>query len=303
MYYEPRIRSIFSSPLVEVVDFRCALVETNRVVDDSVPNRSFICFPRRGSFFRHGRGRKDLVDPNHVVFFGAGTRVAISYPRSGGDDSTFFVLSPDLLREVLQSVHPPAGDEENPSFPREQVLSDPGTFLRYRLLLDRIEETDAADTLGIEEMAVDLTRRSLTLGNGNGAGSDRAPSSATRRFHREQVEHVKNLLAEHFHEDLALGDLARAVASSPYHLARIFKREVGVPIHRYLNRLRLRASVDYLSEWKAGLTDLALELGYSSHSHFSEAFRREFGLSPSELRRGVSWKRMAELEGRVGGLH
>ncbi len=294
--YQPIIQSLFKSRIAEVVDFRCDSVEAGLVVSDVVSDRTFLCFPRRGSFFCHRKGKKEFIDPNHIAFFNASERVAISYPQSKGDDSTFLMISPEVIREIIGSFCPSAGDKENPTFPYAHVLSDPGTFLRHQLLLDSLDRSGDKDSVRVEEEVMDLTRRSLFLGSRGEAPAENDLRPSTRRAHREQVEHVKNLLAKHFHEDLLLGDLARAVASSPYHLARIFKREVGVPIHRYLNRLRLRASLHYLPDWKLGLTDLALELGYSSHSHFSDAFRREFGLSPSEMRRGVSVKRMAEID-------
>lgn len=294
---------LFVSPLVEVADFRCSAVEAGPVVEDGISDRSFLCFPRRGSFYSHRSGKKVFADPNHIVFFGAGERVTISYPQTEGDDSTFFSISSELVGEILRSFQPSAMDEEHPRFPRIPILSDPAVFLRHRLLLDCIDRDGGRNALAIEEMVIDLTRRSMVLATDEREAGKRDLRPATRRAHREQVDHVKNLLAKHFHEDLVLGDIARAVASSPYHLARIFKREVGVPIHRYLNRLRLRASLHYLPDWKRGLTDLALELGYSSHSHFSDAFRREFGLSPSELRQGISLKRMAELDAQSARIH
>jgi AraC-like DNA-binding protein len=82
---------------------------------------------------------------------------------------------------------------------------------------------------------------------------------------------------------------------SPYHLARLFRREVGVPIHQYVNRLRLAAALERLADGVADPTELALDLGYSSHSHFSDYFRRAFGTSPSAFRRLGTASRLREL--------
>jgi len=65
----------------------------------------------------------------------------------------------------------------------------------------------------------------------------------------------------------------------------LFRQRTGVSIHRYLTRLRLRASLERLADGASDLTTLALDLGFSSHSHFSGAFRAEFGQTPSEVRR------------------
>ena len=78
--------------------------------------------------------------------------------------------------------------------------------------------------------------------------------------------------------------MAKALGCSPYHLSRIFHREAGLPMRRYLDRCRLRTALERLAEGEKDLAGLALDLGYADHSHFSNAFRREFGMSPSLFR-------------------
>ena len=109
--------------------------------------------------------------------------------------------------------------------------------------------------------------------------------TSTKRDHIDRTEGVKNYLASRISERITLDEVARAVHASPYHLARVFQRETGVPIHRYLTQLRLRASLERLTQGVPDLTELALELGFSSHSHFTDAFRKEFGRSPSDYRK------------------
>jgi AraC family transcriptional regulator len=99
------------------------------------------------------------------------------------------------------------------------------------------------------------------------------------------VQDAKALLQRRFREPLGLTDIARALYVSTYHLCRLFKEETGMPIHRYLTRLRLREALERISGGETGLTDLALNVGFSCHSHFTRAFCREFGVTPSEVRR------------------
>jgi AraC-like DNA-binding protein len=82
--------------------------------------------------------------------------------------------------------------------------------------------------------------------------------------------------------------LARAVNSSPFHLARVFRREVGMPIHQYLIRMRLALALELLAETSVSLSAIALGIGFASHSHFTTVFRRAFGTSPSAFRRTAS---------------
>jgi AraC family transcriptional regulator len=60
----------------------------------------------------------------------------------------------------------------------------------------------------------------------------------------------------------------------------------GLPLYRYQLRLRLSRALDLLAQCR-DLTALGLDLGFSSHSHFSAAFRQAYGRSPSEFRPSV----------------
>jgi AraC-like DNA-binding protein len=96
---------------------------------------------------------------------------------------------------------------------------------------------------------------------------------------------VKARLAADPAADVTLPALAREVAASPFHLARTFRAEAGVPVHQYLLRLRLNLALDRLAdEPSTPLSTLALDLGFASHAHLTVTFRRVFGLAPSEAR-------------------
>ena len=84
-----------------------------------------------------------------------------------------------------------------------------------------------------------------------------------------------------FRDDLSLPDIARTVGCSAFHLCRAFKAETGWPLHRFRGQVRLRVALEELSSRRGDLTALALDLGYSSHSHFTAAFKRAFGVPPS----------------------
>jgi AraC-like DNA-binding protein len=106
-----------------------------------------------------------------------------------------------------------------------------------------------------------------------------------KRVRRNYAEDAKTLLQKRFRERLRLEDVARALYVSPFHLCRLFKEETGLPMHRYLNLLRLRHALRELAQGEAGLADLAIDLGFCCQSHFTRAFRKEFGVSPGEARR------------------
>jgi AraC-like DNA-binding protein len=98
------------------------------------------------------------------------------------------------------------------------------------------------------------------------------------------VEAARDVIARRFKDNLSLSEVAREVESSVFHLARVFKTRTGFSLHAYRNQLRLRAALERLAEPGVDLIDIALDLGFSSHSHFTETFRRSFGKTPSAVR-------------------
>jgi AraC-like DNA-binding protein len=113
--------------------------------------------------------------------------------------------------------------------------------------------------------------------------------------HAELVEATKELLARRLGERLTLGEIARSVHSSPFHLARVFRARTGFTIHGYRNQLRLRSSLESLFEPGVDLAQLGRRLGYASHSHFTDSFHRTFGRPPSAVRRAGRMADLAEL--------
>jgi AraC-like DNA-binding protein len=252
-----------------------------------------LVIPRRGVFHWHVRGESILGDPNQLLFFNGEEPFRISYPQPAGDDCTFLAIHPDLLNEILRHTSPRSAETASPRFPVSRILSEPDLFLGHDLLLKRALGRLAADALSVEEAAVRLVGAAVAAGSGGSRPPVRGRIK-TQRAHRDVAESVKTLLADGLDKQIALGEIARAVGLSPYHVCRIFQRQVGLPIHRYRNRLRLRASLTQVAERDRNLSEVALDLGYSSHSHFTDSFRREFGLSPSAFRRVASLRRVVE---------
>ena len=97
------------------------------------------------------------------------------------------------------------------------------------------------------------------------------------------VEKVMALIAARPAANPPLRELAKSAGCSPYHLCRIFRDATGFTITAYKHALRLHLALGALRR-RSDLTDVALSLGYASHSHFTSYFRRHFGVTPSEFR-------------------
>ena len=105
---------------------------------------------------------------------------------------------------------------------------------------------------------------------------------------REIVEHAKVLLAARLGDPIRLAEVGRAAGVSPFCLCRTFKAATGTTLHAYRDRLRLQHALERVASGE-DLTKVGLAVGYSSHSHFTAAFRRAFGLTPSEARHRSRW--------------
>lgn len=101
-----------------------------------------------------------------------------------------------------------------------------------------------------------------------------------KRVARERVERVKELLARDLAEPPALEFLGQEVGCSPFHLSRIFSREVGLTIPQYLRKLRMERAAELLRSGRYNVTEAATEVGYASLSHFSKAFCETIGCCP-----------------------
>lgn len=79
-------------------------------------------------------------------------------------------------------------------------------------------------------------------------------------------------------------EVAEEARCSPFHLARLFRRSLGTSLHQYRLHLRLAGALQRLASGSPNLADLAFECGFSSQSHFGDAFRRAVGCTPGEAR-------------------
>jgi AraC family transcriptional regulator len=80
--------------------------------------------------------------------------------------------------------------------------------------------------------------------------------------------------------------LAEEAGLSPYHFSKAFKASLGVPPWRYVTERRIHRAKELLLDRCRSITEIAHDLGFSSHSHFTDVFRKKTGRAPSRFRRG-----------------
>jgi AraC-like DNA-binding protein len=101
-----------------------------------------------------------------------------------------------------------------------------------------------------------------------------------KRVAQERVEKIRNLLREHLEQPLSLKDLGKAIGCSPFYLSRIFSQETGATIPKFIRQIRIEKAAKLLGTGKYNVTEAAMEVGYSSLSHFTKAFHETMGCCP-----------------------
>jgi AraC-like DNA-binding protein len=285
-------RSLYESPLVSLRDYVCRACKGGATAEEQCCGNNIVLM-RHGAFCKHFGRRTVTADVNQSVFFSKGSSYRVSHPAECGDRGTVFVASPRVLCDIIRELDPSVDDRPDRPFPFVTGPCDSAVFWRHRQIVQRLEAADIAplEPLWADVTALQLIADVLDAALAQNGQPRRRYRNGTDTDHAERTEAVKAYIASRLFERITLDGIARAVHKSPFHLTRVFQARTGMPIHRYLTRLRLRASLERLSNGTSDLTALALELGFSSHSHFTDTFRREFGCSPSAVRRhaGRNW--------------
>ena len=268
-------RVLFSSALFSIAEFSCppedeAWLDVNVIVSAS----PLVVFPHVPVGVRPEGCERLLATPNLAMLYNPGQTYERWLRDARGDECIWIALHAPAL-ETLETDNATIRDG------RMTVAHAPAdrlTYLHHHLLARHLRG-NAADPLLVEETTMRLVRS--VLGRQQAAAARRRGTSAA---HYELAETAKTLLAASLSHQLGLHELAAQLRVSPFHLARVFRSQTGFSLHQYRTQLRLRLALERLPESGGVLTSLALDLGFASHSHFTDSFRREFGVSPSAVR-------------------
>jgi len=273
-------RVLFESLGISVVDFQCHAHVAADGAEEPNPTHSIVLV-RRGVFRRTQRRETVLADPNHVLLFNAAEPYRYAHPLPGGDACTILTVETDRALELVGRHAPVDAEHPERPFRRGHGLSSPRTVWLHWEFLNLIAR--GAGRLALEDALAELANEAVACVYGAPVPSRRA-SPSTQRRRRDLVETVKLMISERLERPPSLTELADVLDCSPYHLSHTFHGTAGLSLRRYLRRLRARVAAERLAAGASRLTPLALDLGYADHSHFTNSFRREWGVSPSTFR-------------------
>lgn len=99
-----------------------------------------------------------------------------------------------------------------------------------------------------------------------------------------RLRRVVDYIEAHLADDISLRDLAAQAGLSTHHFGEAFKASTGTSPHRYLVERRIRRAKELLLGAEQSIAEIAISVGFASHSHFTDNFRRLTGTTPSRFR-------------------
>jgi AraC-like DNA-binding protein len=268
------VQLLLDTPTVRVRDVLCRGDCRHRSAEEC-SQATHLVFPYRGVYVRHV-GRNDAVaEANQVLFFNGAESYRVSHPIAGGDACLSLDVDESLLRELAPRNQVREGGDL--AFRRQRLRIDARSQALVALLRHGLSR-NVAETLEAETLVLTLVRRAL----------GERTSHATRASEGRQklVDRAKLVLSSDLARRWTLAEIASEVGVSPVYLTQVFQQVEALPLYRYQLRLRLARALDLLSEYD-DLTTLSMDLGFSSHSHFTSAFRQTYGRTPADFQRSV----------------
>lgn len=221
--------------------------------------------------------------------------------RRGGERHQFLTIELSLL--FLQHHVAPDGTALHPRLRRvlaakgrrRVTVSEPmrltSEHLQMVMNLRRPPVSAAAQRLWYQAKALEVAASLLF----KPAPDEELFCQRQKRLSHERAQKVIAILKENVAEPPSLEEIGQRVGCSHFYLSRIFTVEMGKTIFGYLRDLRLERAAKLLREGKLNVTEAALEVGYSSLSHFSQAFHEMFGCCPGLYPLKTPVQKSAEL--------
>lgn len=250
------------------------------------PGSVEIClnFGGEGRVKAPGKGVGMELRPQTSGFYVCGPE-GLTATRRAGDRHRFITveMSPEFLRRQLNGyslwLHPVVHGVVDRGEVRSAVGGSSPLSMRQQELLASLRHPPVlleAQVLWYQAKAMELVVELLF----RPAEDKELFCARAQRLAHERVERVVAIIRERLAEPPTLEELGKLVGCSPFYLSRTFSAEMGMTLPQYLRRLRLERAAELLRSGKFNVTEAAMEVGYSSLSHFSQAFHEQYGCCP-----------------------
>jgi AraC-like DNA-binding protein len=154
-------------------------------------------------------------------------------------------------------------------------------FAEARAVLALLGREAEARSTGFEAMVrLRLMEALLILARGLSPSAVIAPHTPLRRHPDDAMHYIQ----EHYADALSPAQIAERFGHNPSYFSRLFHQRAGMTLVEYINRIRIQKSCQLLKRSDAGITEIALAVGYNNISHFNRFFRKLMGMTPREYR-------------------
>ncbi|MEL7003017.1 MAG: AraC family transcriptional regulator [Bacteroidota bacterium] len=107
---------------------------------------------------------------------------------------------------------------------------------------------------------------------------------STQKQHLEKLYAAKEILTNELDGNFTLNSLAQQVGTNEFTLKKGFRELFGTTVFGYWNEVKMEQAQNMLLEEQLSVAEIADKVGYKNPQHFSTAFKRKYGISPSELK-------------------
>lgn len=232
--------------------------------------------PIRLQQFQEGQSYTGLYTKGHISIMPAKTPV---FARWQGDDYHLQIrIASSFIQNLAREVMDLSSNQLEflPNF----RTRDPQIESIGMMLLSELQQENLGGKLYITSLAnllsVHLLRQYAT--------SKPRVAVYAGGLSERQLSQVFEYINEQLHLDIGLADLAQVLGLSQYHFSHLFKQSLGVSPYQFLLQQRIERAKQLLKQTDRSIMEIALDCGFSSHSHLSKQFRQVAGVTPKAYR-------------------
>ena len=100
----------------------------------------------------------------------------------------------------------------------------------------------------------------------------------------EKMHQARNIILNQLNNPMCLSDLAKAVNTNEYTLKKEFKNIFGTTVFGYIRDVQMERAKGLLLNQSLSVNEVSCKVGYKNPQHFSVAFKRKFGINPSQIK-------------------
>lgn len=289
-------RLLLDTGTVRMGRFEVSPRHPNFAHEGQIRRHEFV-FPRTSVWIQHPGQRPFVADATTVTFYNRDQPYTRRVLSPEGDRCDWYAVDAAVLEPLVRAMDPAIEDRPDRPFRFTHGPVDAITYARQRLVSQHVLASPSPDPLFVEEEMIAVLGRLLHLAYARAGAPEVSP--AAPREAEELVERARTFALAHVDERLTLARFAAAAGCTPFRLCHAVRAVTGGTLHAWLVRLRLQLSLERVAEPFSDLTTVALDLGFSSHSHFTAAFRKAFGVTPSAFRTASSGREVRTAAARL----